>query len=91
MSNSPEETDNGFIGLKYLNIPMELVINKDINGTDMAMFALIDLLDNKDHCYASNQYFAEILGLSEIAISNSISKLIKHHYVKWISYDGRRR
>jgi len=66
---------------KYLLIPVEVLINKNLNHTDMIVFALISYLDQENHCYASNKYLSVVLGRCIKSISSSISKLVKYEYI----------
>lgn len=86
-----ENQGNGPHGFGGLYIPIELISDERLNWTDRPLFAVIKLFDMKNHCFASNQYLARILNLSEITISNSINRLIEFGYVEKVSFDGRRR
>jgi DNA-binding MarR family transcriptional regulator len=78
-------------GLKYLVIPIEVLCNKKLSYTDKVIFAIVDLFDNKNHCYATNEYLARVLEVSSQTVSNSINVLIDHEYLEKIGFDGRRR
>ncbi len=85
-----EQKENKF-WLKYIVIPIEVLMNKNLTAAEMKLFGLIDVLDGKDGCFASNEYMALILNLSVTAISNGISKLKNQKYVRQKSFDGRIR
>lgn len=72
-------------------IPKEIWLNKDLSAIDKCIFAEINSLDNEDHCYASNEYFAEFCGVSEATVKRSIQKLKSLGLIKQISFDGRTR
>lgn len=72
-------------------IPKEIYLNKELNWTDKILLLEIDSLDNEDGCFASNAYFSEFLGISQINVSKSISKLKKLGYIRQESFDGRTR
>ncbi len=66
-------------------------LDKNLSATEKCLLAEIDSLDNKDHCYAKNEYFAEFLGVSVPTISRCIQKLISLNYVESIVFTGRNR
>ena len=72
-------------------IPKEIYLNKELSWTDKILLLEIDSLDNEDGCFASNAYFSELLGISQINVSKSISKLKKLGYIRQESFDGRTR
>lgn len=83
-----EEQKRQFLGIW---IPKELWEMKELNCQDKCLVAEIQSLDLGDGCYASNKYFSEFFGITEIAVSNSISKLKKLGVLEQISFDGRLR
>lgn len=46
---------------------------------------------SKNGCFASNQHFAEVLGLKPDTVSRMISTLKKNGFVIQASFDGRKR
>lgn len=72
-------------------IPKEIYLNEDLNWTDKIILMEIDSLDNENHCFASNEYFSNLVGVSTINVSKSINKLIKLGYVEKVSFNGRER
>ncbi len=72
-------------------IPKEIYLNKDLSWTDKILVIEINSLDNERGCFASNDYFAEFLGVTKTTISTSISKLKKLGFIEQISFDGRTR
>jgi len=78
--------------LDQLTVPIEVLLNKELDKTCCFLFPLIKLLDNSQrHCFASNFYLSQLLNTSEHNISNSVSLLIKQGYVDLVSFDGRTR
>ncbi|MFY7938758.1 MAG: helix-turn-helix domain-containing protein [Flavobacterium sp.] len=81
----------GFYFMTELNwaavIPARYVIAKDISSTQKLLLGLISSLSNlKGYCFASNDYLAELLGISKIRVSQSISDLEKKGYLGRIIY-----
>jgi hypothetical protein len=72
-------------------LPREIYLNKELSWTEKILYVEIQSLDNENGCFASNEYFADFLGVSTTTISISISKLKKLKYVECVSFDGRKR
>ena len=60
---------------KGIWIPREIWLNKELTVTDRCLLAEINSLDGENHCFASNEYFAEFFGVSVPTITRSIAKL----------------
>jgi len=56
-------------------IPKEIYLMSELNWTQKILLVEIHSLDNGEGCYATNQYFADFLGVTAWTISTSISKL----------------
>ena len=76
---------------KGIWIPKEIWLIDEINVLEKVLLIEIDSLDNDFGCIASNEYFANFLGISETRVSQMISNLKKLDYVYEESFDGRRR
>ena len=63
-------------------IPRHIWCDTTLNWTHKLLLVEIDSLDTLDHCFASNKYFAEFLGLSKSRVSEVISDLEKLGYIK---------
>lgn len=72
-------------------IPKDIYLNNDLSWTDKILVIEILSLDNERGCFASNDYFAEFLGVTKTTISTSISKLKELGFIEQISFDGRTR
>lgn len=87
-----DSNEKHVLHLRYLAIPVEVFLNKNLDKTSILLFPVIDMLDNsRDHCYASNAYLANLLNTSPWNISTSLSLLIEQGYVEQVSFDGRKR
>lgn len=92
MENEIINQEKNIYQIKYIHLPVEVFMNKKLDKTCCVLFSLIYNLDDAEkHCWASNQYFANILDLSTTSISTSISLLKEEGYIDQISFDGRRR
>lgn len=76
---------------KGIWIPKEIWLIDEINVLEKVLLIEIDSLDNDFGCIASNEYFANFLGISETRVSQMISNLKKLDYIYEESFDGRRR
>ena len=76
---------------KGIWIPKEIWLINEINALEKILLIEIDSLDNDFGCIASNEYFANFLGVSETRVSQMVSNLKKLDYIYEESFDGRRR
>lgn len=66
---------------KGIWIPKEIYLANDLNWTEKILLVEIDSLDNEKGCFASNEHFADFLGISKGRASKNISSLINKGYV----------
>lgn len=72
-------------------IPVELD-RFDLSNIEKLLLSIIDTLDDPEkHCYASNGYLAEKMGLSISRISFYLTKFKKMGLIEEISFSGRQR
>lgn len=73
-------------------IPIEVLHSKDLTPSEKILYAEIYYLDRPDtHCYASNEYLARFLGLSDSGLRKCLTHLKQLGYIETISFDGRNR
>ena len=73
-------------------IPKEIWLNNDLSIIEKVLLVEIDSLDNSDRgCFASNEYLAKFVQLSEGRIANIISNLKKRKFIIQVFFDGRNR
>ena len=83
------ESERGFKGIW---IPALVWLDDRLTALDKFILAEIDSLDDGEGgCYATNEYLASFCRCSERKVKESISKLKKYGYIKYKSFDGRRR
>lgn len=67
---------------KGIWIPKEIWLSEDLTLQEKVFLTEIDSLDNKDGCYATNDYFAAFFKLSKHRCSQVINALISKKYIK---------
>lgn len=76
-------------------IPVEILMMNELSSTDIILLSWIDALDDTKNkhggCYASNQYLASIMHITEKRVQIIISKLKDLKLIKQISFNGRIR
>jgi len=73
-------------------IPKEIWLNTDLSIIEKVLLVEIDSLDNSDKgCFASNEYLAKFVQLSEGRVANIISDLKKRKFIIQVFFDGRNR
>jgi hypothetical protein len=73
-------------------IPKEIWLNTDLSIIEKVLLVEIDSLDNSDRgCFASNEYLASFVQLSEGRVANIIVDLKKRGYIIQLFFDGRNR
>ena len=78
--------------VKGIWIPIEIWKNPNLSWSERILFAEIDSLTSKDRdCCFSNEYIAELLGVSVYNASRALNHLIELGYVIKTRFDGRRR
>jgi biotin operon repressor len=71
--------------------PIEVFRDKRLTSNEKYLLQVIKMLDGKDGCFASNEYMADFMEVTEQTVSNGISNLKKCGYIYQESFDGRKR
>jgi hypothetical protein len=69
------------VNLKYLVIPFNLYEDNRLNATQIKVFAFINSFRG-DKFFFSNAHMADMFKVSEIAISNAVTKLQEYGYIQ---------
>ena len=78
--------------LKYVQVPMVVLLDEDISSTTKLLMGLITTLSMKDgFCYASNRYLSNLLKVSKRTITSSITALRRKNYVRVANEDFERK
>jgi hypothetical protein len=73
-------------------IPKEIWLNTKLSIIEKVLLVEIDSLDNSERgCFASNEYLASFVQLSEGRVANIISDLKKRKFIIQVFFDGRNR
>jgi len=73
-------------------IKKEIWLNTNLTLIEKVLIVEIDSLDNSDRgCFASNEYLAKFVNLSEGRVANIISDLKKRDFIIQLFFDGRNR
>jgi hypothetical protein len=73
-------------------IPKDIWLNTDLSIIEKVLLVEIDSLDNSERgCFASNEYLASFVQLSEGRVANIISDLKKRGFIIQLFFDGRNR
>lgn len=75
--------NNDINNLKYVEVPMIVLLDNDISSTSKLLMGLITTLTMKEgFCYASNKYLSNLLKVSRRTITSCISYLKRKNYIK---------
>ena len=78
--------------IKGIWIPIEIWQDKSLSWNEKILLMEIDSFTSKGHeCYISNEYIAELLGVSMSWASTCLSHLMEGGPVKMVRFDGRKR
>ena len=78
--------------IKGIWIPIEIWQDKSLPWNEKILLMEIDSFTSKGHeCFISNEYIADLLGVSVSWASKCLSHLIEIGYVKMVRFDGRKR
>ena len=66
---------------KEIRVPIEIMNVKNLTITQKVLLSQIAGLDNKEGCFATNSYFAELFNLSKTQISSLISDLKEKRWI----------
>lgn len=68
--------------LTFLQIPSNILENTELDGDNKILLSkIIELHERADGCYASNNKFGNLIGMSRTSVSKRISKLKELGYI----------
>lgn len=78
--------------LKYVEVPLIVLLDKDLSTTSKLLMGLITTLSMQEgFCYASNKYLSNIMKISKRTITSCISSLRNKKYINVESKDSIRK
>ncbi len=84
--------NNDINNLKYVEVPMIVLLDNDISSTSKLLMGLITTLTMKEgFCFASNRYLSNLMKVSRRTITSCIASLRKKNYIRVESEPNTRR
>ena len=78
--------------LKYVELPMVVLLDEDISSTSKVLMGLITTLSMQEgFCFASNRYLSNLMKVSRRTITSCIASLRKKNYIRVESEPNTRR
>lgn len=78
--------------IKGIWIPIEIWQDKSLSWNEKILLMEIDSFTSKGHeCYISNEYIADLLGVTERSASRLLSHLKEVGFIREVRFDGRKR
>ena len=78
--------------VKGIWIPIEIWQNRSLSWNEKILLMEIDSFTAKDReCYISNEYIAELLGVTDRCARKYLSHLLKLGLIQAVKFDGRKR
>lgn len=78
--------------VKGIWIPIEIWMDKNLSWNEKILLMEIDSFTSKDReCYFSNEYIAELLGVSDRCARKYLSHLKELGLIRVVKFDGRNR
>lgn len=78
--------------IKGIWIPIEIWQDKSLSWNEKILLMEIDSFTSKGHeCFISNEYIAELLGVTERCASKYLSNLMDSGLIRMVKFDGRKR
>lgn len=74
---------NDIIDLKFVKVPMVVLLDEDLSTTTKLLMGLITTLSMQEgFCFASNMYLSKLMKVSRRTITSCISSLRKKKYIR---------
>lgn len=78
--------------VKGIWIPIEIWQDRSLSWNEKILLMEIDSFTAKGHeCYISNEYIADLLGVTERSASRLLSHLLDSGLIRVVRFDGRKR
>lgn len=84
--------NNDITNLKYVEVPVVVLLDKDLSTTTKLLMGLITTLSMQEgFCFASNRYLSNLMKVSRRTITSCIASLRKKKYIRVESEPNTRR
>jgi len=84
--------NNDITNLKYLEVPVVVLLDEDLSTTTKLLMGLITTLSMQEgFCFASNRYLSNLMKVSRRTITSCIASLRKKNYIRVESEPNTRR
>lgn len=78
--------------IKGIWIPIEIWQDRSLSWNEKILLMEIDSFTSKGHeCYISNEYIADLLGVTERSAGRLLSHLLESGLIRVVKFDGRKR
>ena len=83
---------NDITNLKYVEVPVIVLLDEDLSTTTKLLMGLITTLSMQEgFCFASNRYLSNLMKVSRRTITSCIASLRKKKYIRVESEPNIRR
>lgn len=84
--------NNDITNLKYVEVPVVVLLDEDLSTTTKLLMGLITTLSMQEgFCFASNRYLSNLMKVSRRTITSCIALLRKKNYIRVESEPNTRR
>jgi phage protein len=84
--------NNDITKLKYVEVPVVVLLDEDLSTTTKLLMGLITTLSMQEgFCFASNRYLSNLMKVSRRTITSCISSLRKKNYIRVENEPNSRR
>ncbi|MBQ8891769.1 MAG: helix-turn-helix domain-containing protein [Bacilli bacterium] len=84
--------NNDITNLKYVEVPVVVLLDEDLSTTTKLLMGLITTLSMQEgFCFASNRYLSNLMKVSRRTITSCIAYLRKKNYIRVESEPNTRR
>ena len=78
--------NNDITNLKYVEVPVVVLLDEDLSTTTKLLMGLITTLSMQEgFCFASNRYLSNLMKVSRRTITSCIASLRKKNYIRVVS------
>lgn len=84
--------NNDITNLKYVEVPVVVLLDEDLSTTTKLLMGLITTLSMQEgFCFASNRYLSNLMKVSRRTITSCLASLRKKNYIRVESEPNTRR